>query len=258
MRLQRVLVIARHNARLILADPGPIFVFLLTPLLVMAIIKPTQELVLLSRGFPDTNGSEQVVPGFTVMFAFFWLAFIGRTFFAEHGWGTWERLRATVASPVEIMAGKVLPAFVVIVVQVVLLFGLGSILFDLTSAGPVLALAIVVVPLIACVLALTLALVAVCRTLTQIDALGNMLTMVFACVGGPLAPIAALPGWVETISPGTPSYWAIAASDKVILEGEGVGAVIVPALVLLLFTALFLAVAVTRFSFGQAKAIEAA
>lgn len=258
MDLRRIFVIFKQNVRLVLRDPGPIFLFILVPLLVMAVIKPTQEIVLLSRGFPHTNGSEQVVPGFTVMFAFFWMMFIGRNFFAEHGWGTWERLQATAASGTDILVGKVLPAFVIILGQAIILFTVGTLVFDLNSQGPMVALLIPAIPLVTCVLALTLALVALCRTLTQIDSISNALVMLFACIGGPLAPIAALPRWAETISPATPSYWAIRAADKVILKGEGVTSVLVPALVLLLFTALFASVAGTRFRFAEAKAIEAA
>jgi ABC-2 type transport system permease protein len=257
VNIQRVLVIFRHNLRLLMRDPGPIVVFILTPLLVMAIIKPTQELVLVSRNFPHTNGSEQVVPGFTIMFAFFWVIFIGRAFFAEHGWGTWERLQATQASAADIMMGKLLPAFVVIAVQMTVLFGVGTLVFDLSSKGPLPALAIVLVPLIGVVLALTLALVSMARTLTQIDAAANLLMMVFAALGGPLAAISALPEWAQTIAPATPSYWAMKASDDVILRGHGVSSVLLPAAVLVAYAALLVLVAVSRFSFSETKTIEA-
>jgi ABC-2 type transport system permease protein len=186
------------------------------------------------------------------------MAFIGRSSFAEHGWGTWERLLATPASKAEILLGKVLPAFVIILVQVVVLFGPSTILFDMNSKGPLIVLLIPGVALIATVLTLTVALVAFCRTLTQIDALANALTMVFACVGGSLATLAALPNWVETIGPAVPSYWATTAADDIILEGKGISAVWVPTLVLLGFAVLFAGLAATRFSFGQTKAIEAA
>jgi ABC-2 type transport system permease protein len=256
--VKHVSVIFWQNVRIQLRDPGPIFVFILTPLLVMAVLRPTQEIVLINRGFPDTNGSEQVVPGFTIMFVFFWMAFVGRSFFAEHGWGTWERLLTTPATKTQILFGKVLPAFVIVLIQVIVLFALGTLIFDMNSEGPLIALLIPGLALISTMLALTLALVAFCRTLTQIDALANALTMVFACIGGSLATLAALPNWVETIAPAVPSYWATTAADDIILEGKGISAVWVPTLVLLGFTAIFACLAASRFSFGQSKAIEAA
>ena len=255
MNVSRSLVVFRHNVRLLLGDPGPVVVFILTPLLVMAILRPTQEIVLAQRGFPDTNGSEQVVPGFTVMFAFFWVTFVGRTFFVEHGWGTWDRLQTTAATASEILFGKILPAVVVIVLQMVILFALGTLVFDLNSQGPMLALLIVALPLVACVLTMTLALVALCRTFTQVDAVGNLSTMVFASLGGSLAPISVLPGAAQAVAPATPSYWVVKAADAVILRGEGVSSTLGPAAVLLLFAVAFAIVAIVNFRFGARKAI---
>ena len=255
MDLRRTAVIFRHNARLLLGDPGPVAVFVLTPLLVMAILRPTQHVVLVDRGFPETNGSEQVVPGFTVMFAFFWMMFVGRTFFAEHSWGTWDRLQTTAASGGEIMLGKLLPAFVVILAQLLILFGVGSVLFDLNSQGSLLSLLPVAVPFVITVLAMTLALVGLFRTLAQLEAAANLATMVFASLGGSLTVISALPDWAGAIAPATPGYWAVKASDSVILEGEGLSATLGPAGVLLLFAAGFTILAATTFSFSARKAI---
>jgi ABC-2 type transport system permease protein len=252
-----VLAVSRHNARLLLGDPGPIVLFLFIPLLTMAVMRPTGKEILVSQGFEGANGAEQIVPGFAVMFAFFWIPFIGRNFLVEHGWGTWERLQTTPAGAARIMVGKLLPAFVIIGVQFTLLFGVGVLVFDMDSAGPLLALVLVVLPLITTILALTVVLVAVCRTLAQIDAIGNLATLVFACLGGSLTPVAVLPQWAQDIAPATPAYWALKACRSVILEGDGVSAVLAPAGVLLLFTAGFAVIAVARFRIGEVKSIEA-
>lgn len=253
-RWARPWAIFRHNVRLLLGDPGPIMVFFVTPMLVMAVMRPTYKFLLVNgEGFPNANGSEHAVPGFVVMFTFFWIGFVGRNFISEHGWGTWERLRASFASPREVMIGKILPAFVLIFAQVVILFILGSIVFDLNSEGPILSLAVVALPLVTCVLALCLALVGLSRTLSQIDAFGNMLTMMFASIGGSLVPIASLPAFVQDISPGTPTYWVINSSQQVILEGEGLSATLPAAGALLGFTALFATLALLTFKFSETK-----
>ena len=255
MSLWRSLVIAQHNIRLLLGDPGPVVVFILTPLLVMAILRDTSKIVLVERGFVEANGAEQVVPGFTVMFSFFWVAFVGRTFFVEHGWGTWERLQATAAGPAEILLGKVLPAFLTILFQMVLLFVVGSLAFDLTSQGPIAVLLVVAVPLITAVLAVTIALVGTVGSLSQEEAVANLTMMVFAALGGALTPVFVLPGWAQEIAPATPTYWALKASNEVILEGQGLSAVWAPAGVLALFTLAFLALAVATFRFTDRKAV---
>ena len=253
MSLSRSLVVARQNARLLLGNPSPLVLFVFTPLLTMAILRPTFDRVLTGQGFPNANGSEQVVPGFISMFVFFWMVFIGRNFFAEHGWGTWQRLQSSGASNAEILVGKVLPAFFVVLAQMIVLFALGSLLFDLESAGPAWSLILVAIPLALVVLTLTLALVGIARVSIQVDALGNLLVMVFASLGGAFAPVSLLPDWARDAAPGVPSYWANKAAREVILEGDGVSAVIGPALVLLLFAAAFGALAAASFRFAQPK-----
>lgn len=253
---QRIAAIGRENASLLISDPGPIAFFFLSPLLIMAIMRPTQALVLGSEGFPHTNGSEQVVPGFTLMFAFFWVPFIGQLFFQEHGWGTWERLLTSSASPADVLIGKVLPGFVIIAVQMTLLFTVASLLLGLTSAGPIASLFVILIPYVLVVLSVTLALVSVCRTFNQIDAGGNVSTMLFATLGGCFVPVAILPSWARAVSPATPTYWATKAARSVILEGKGVSAVLAPAGILLLFALAFAAVAATNFRFTDIKRLE--
>jgi ABC-2 type transport system permease protein len=254
--MQRSLAIFRHNTVLLFADPGPIVAWIITPLLLMAVIKPAMETLLVNQGFVGANGSEQVVPAYTVMFAFFWMAFVGRNFFSEHGWGTWERLQATEATPVEIMVGKLLPPFFIIAVQQTVLFVVGSLIFDLDANGAIWAYSIVTFAVIVCVLTMTLMLVAITRTLTQMDALATLFTMIFATLGGVLVPTFALPNWAEQISPAMPTYWAMKASRELILEGKGASAALVPTGVILLFAAAFTLVATARFSFSEAKSVE--
>ena len=246
----------RHNLKLLLGDPGPIILFIAIPILSMAVMKPTQEAILRGEGFADANGSEQVVPGFIVMFLFLWTITLGRAFFVEHGWGTWERLRATSASTSTIIIGKVLPGFLLVAAQIVISMIFGVLVFGLESAGPILALLIVMVPLCTCVLAMTIALVAITGTYAQLEAAGNLFMIVFASVGGALTPVSILPGWAQDIAPAFPSYWPLEAARDVLLRGEGVEAVLGPAAVLTLFTLFFAAVGLARFSATQSKAIE--
>jgi len=254
MSARRILVISRHQTRLLLGDPGALVLFVIIPLLTMVIMKSTQKSALLAAGYHNVNGSEEAVPGFTVMFAFFWLVFVGRTFFAEHGWGTWERLQA-MANTGEVMIGKLLPGFVVITTQMILLFAIGDLALGLNSKGPLLSLIIVAPAMAFCVLSLCFAIVSFCSTLSATDAVSNLMMLVFAALGGALALTTALPQWAQTIAPVIPSHWAMQASTDVILKGEGIGAVIGPTAVLLAFTAAFTALGMLRFRPTDRKSI---
>jgi ABC-2 type transport system permease protein len=246
MSRRRLLIISRHQAKLLLGNPGALVIFVIIPLLTMVIMKSTQKAALLGAGYRHVNGAEQAVPGFTVMFAFFWLVFVGRTFFAEHSWGTWDRLQM-MASTTEVIIGKLLPSFIVITIQMIALFAIGDLVLGMNSKGPMLTLVILAPTMAICVLALTFALVSFCSTMSQMDASSNLLMLVFASLGGALALTTALPQWAQTISPVIPSHWAMQASTDVILKGDGFGAVIGPVGVLLGFAALFATLAAIRF-----------
>jgi ABC-2 type transport system permease protein len=246
MSRRRLLIISRHQAKLLLGNPGALVIFVIIPLLTMVIMKSTQKSALLGAGYRHVNGAEQAVPGFTVMFAFFWLVFVGRTFFAEHSWGTWDRLQM-MASTTEVVIGKLLPSFIVITVQMIALFVIGDLVLGMNSKGSMVALLIVAPALALCVLALTFALVSFTTTMSQMDASSNLLMLVFASLGGALALTTSLPQWAQTISPAIPSHWAMQASTDVILKGDGFGSVIGSVGILLAFAAVFATLAAIRF-----------
>lgn len=106
MSVRRILTIAWLDLRVIFRDPVPIVTLILMPLIVMAFIKPTYRVALIEEGYVDANGAEQAVPGFAIMFAFFLVGAVSFSFFREHGWNTWERLRASSTTSAEVMAGN--------------------------------------------------------------------------------------------------------------------------------------------------------
>ena len=86
-----------------------------------------------------------LVPSYTVMFAFFLVLTVGWLFVAERRQGTLIRLRAAPLSRTQLILGKLLPCFVLSVVQGVFLLLAGKLLFDMSWGGAPLALLLVVV-----------------------------------------------------------------------------------------------------------------
>ena len=253
MSLRRSLAVARHDLRLLLRDPAPLILLIAMPVVLMAFLRPAFESSLVAAGYDDANGAEQAVPGVTVMFAFFLVGTVGFGFFREHGWNTWERIRASWARPSEVMAGKAVTPLLMAAVQLTLLFGLGRLLFGLRVRGPVTGLVVVGVALACCLVAFGFLLTAVCRTVMQMNALSNLGALLFAGVGGALAPLSAMPSWARTVAPVSPAYWAMRGYRDVILDGGGVGDVLLPAGVLLAFAAGAALLAATRFRFAETK-----
>jgi len=252
MSWRRSAAIARLDLRVILRDSGPIVFLVFMPLVLMAFVKPAFRFALVSA-HPGANGAEQAVPGMIVMFGFFAVGMTGFAFFREHGWNTWDRLRASWATPAEIMLGKLVIPLVLSVAQVVVLFVLGHVLYGLHVRGSLLALAVVGFGLVACLLSLALMLVAVFRTIQQVNAAANIGGLVFAGFGGSLTPLGLLPHWARTIAPGTPGYWAMRGFRAVILNGAGVSGALPATGVLLAFAVAFGIVAALRFRMAESK-----
>lgn len=250
-RCSRALV--RHELKSLLDDPGSLVFLLVMPLIMMGLMKPLFGLSLQAEGYPGANGAEQAVPGMAAMFATFTGSFAGFTFFREHGWRTWDRLRASRATTVDIMVGKLTPTLVVAIVQLASLFVLGVVLYDLVIAGSVLGLGLVALAFAASMLSFGMAVTALSRTSLQLNTFVNLFGIVFAGVGGALVPVAVLPDWVQSAARFVPTYWAMEGFLGVILEGYGARDVASHMAVLILFTLIFTVVAAVRFRFEETK-----
>lgn len=245
--------LARANTLLLLKDPAPFIVQVIIPLVLMAFLRPSMAAQLHALGSTGANGSEQLVPGMTVMFSFLCGQQIAMIFYREHYWGTWERLRAAGASGYELMLGKSLPLLAMLTVQTALLMAAGALLFDFRISGSWLAFALLAAGNALAVLTWGLLGVAIFRTLDQAMVLGNLGGMLMAGLGGALAPAATLPGWAQAAAHVTPTYWVLRGMGDVTLHSAGLGDVLGPLLAVLAFAVVCGGVAVWRFNPTEAK-----
>jgi len=257
MSLRRSWAIARQEMRMLKDDPGTLVFLLIMPLMMMAVMKPLFALSLQADGFMSASGAEQAVPGMAVMFVSFTAGVAGFGIFREHGWGTWDRLRASSASTADIMIGKLAPVLVVAIFQLIGLFTLGVALLGLEIAGSFVALALIMVAFAVAMLGFGMTITALSRTSLQLNTFANLGGMIFAMVGGALVPVTVLPGWVQTVASVTPSYWAMQGFLDVILEGEGVVAVLPSVIFLSAFAAVCAGIAAVKFRFEETKVFYA-
>lgn len=254
MSLRRSLAICRHETRVLLSDWTSLLTLILMPIVMMAFLKPVARIALADQ-YEGASGAEFAVPGMTVLFAFFLVSFVGFLFFSEHRQNTWERLRASPARNSEIMLGKVLPAFGLCLFQQTVLFAIGFAVFGLRVPGSLLGVAVIVVAFAICLTSVGLLLAAVLRTEQQLNVIGNLGAMVLAGLSGALVPITVLPQWARAIAPAAPQYWAMRGFRSLILDGEGIEAVVVPVGVLLALGAVIGVAALLRFRFDEPKVV---
>ena len=252
MSPSRSAALVRHELRVLISDPASLISLTVMPIVMMAFFKPMARLALADVN-PDANGSEYIVPAMTTMFAFFLVGYVGFTFFAEHRWNTWERLRASQASNVEIVIGKVVPAMLLCLVQQTVLFTAGFVLFGFRANGSYLGVLAICLALSICLTSLGVLLAAVLKTEQQMNAMSNIGAMILAGISGALVPLSILPSWAQTAAPLTPQYWAMRGFETVVLDGGGVTSIALPVAVLLAIGLVTAGLALLRFRFDEPK-----
>jgi len=235
-------LICVNDLRLLAADPYPVIVLILMPLVLLGF---------LSDGL--AGGPGQSVPGLMMLFAFLGLYNVGLAFFRDHGWGTWSRMRTYPIGPSQIVLGKSLPLITMYLLQSVVLLGAGWLVFDMPMEGSPATLALVVAVIVAALYSLGLLLVSFCRTMNQVTAVANLGGLLLAGLGGALAPVENLPSWAERLAPISPVYWALQALQGVIVDGQGIADVGTSLGVLAATAAVAWTIAISRFDLTQQK-----
>ena len=239
--------VARVNTLLLMADPAPIVVTVVMPLLLIAFLMPAARAQLRQAGYIGASGADQVVPGMAVLFAFLSTSLICTLFFREHAWGTWDRLRASSASSLDLVIGKVVPLYACLLAQMAVLFGVGVVAFGYRPNGSWPALGAIVAVFVAALVLFGVMLVAILATLDRAMVIGNLGGMVMAGLGGALAPASTLPGWAQQVAHATPAYWALQGLHEVTLGHAGLAQVAPGTGILAGFAVAFGLVAVARF-----------
>ena len=145
MSPRRSWAVARNDLRILRSDPVFFIVFTAMPLVLMAFVKPSFRFALIAAGQKGANGAEQAVPGIAVMFSLFLVGNVGFTFFREHGWGTWDRLRCSSCTSIDLIVGKSVAPLVQSFAQLAILFGVGGVIYDLTVRGSFVGLILVAI-----------------------------------------------------------------------------------------------------------------
>lgn len=251
--LTQVRAIAANDFRYLLLDPVIIITVVMMPLVVSLFISPVFELALQDQGFETATGAEQAIPGVAVMFSFFLVTFTGYAVFREHGWNTWDRLRSLGIPKWVLLAGKGVPSLGGLLLQQAVVFLVGAAMFGVDVFGNVGALFLLAVCFGLALIGLALLLVTLLRSVQQMGAIGNLLSILLGGLGGALAPVELLPGPVQAISRFTPSYWAVDGYRDVLLAGSSVRDIAANCLALLAMAVVALALAARRFDDSEVK-----
>jgi ABC-2 type transport system permease protein len=196
------------------------------------------------------------VPGFVVMFAFFIVGAMGAELLQERQQGSLRRLMAAPIPRWTIIIAKMMAYIGLVLVQVLIIFGVASLFFQMPLGSSLVGLILVSVVLGLTATSMGVMVAALARTDKQADSIGMLLGFVLAAVGGCMVIGSPVPlynqgGTVQLISRLTPHSHALMAFGKLINEGAGVVDVLPEIGILLAFSAVFFLIAIWRFRFEQ-------
>jgi len=197
----------------------------------------------------EPTSVEQNVPAYTIYGVFFILQTIATGFFEEKNSGAFHRLKAAPLSRAAYLIGKGLSYFAINLIQIVLMFAVGVLVFHMNLGHA--PLAMVVISVITSLAATGLGMMVTCfvRTQEQAGSLGTLLGVVLSIIGGMMVPAYVMPDFMQKLSLATPHAWALSAYQDVIVRGMDLPQIMPTLGVLSLFALSFWGIAILRFKF---------
>lgn len=194
---------------------------------------------------PSANGSA----GQLITWVFIPLIGISGLFAFERQQGTLRRLLVTPTSKAVALLGTISGQVLAALVQMLLLVVFGIFALGLAWGREPLALAVLLLASALAAGALGTMLGTFVKTEGQASGLSIMLGMVMALLGGCWYPIELFPDTVRTAVQVLPTTWAMQGMLDLLLRGQGLSGILLEAVVLLGFAAVFFTIGVWRFRY---------
>ena len=203
-----------------------------------------------------TNPFTLIVPSFTVYFAFFMVGSMSAELLKEKRQGTLRRLVAAPVARTTVIAGKMVAYVIMVIMQVLLLFGVGSLAFAMPLGKSFIGLLLVIIATGLAVTGMGMLIASLAKTDRQADTIGTVQGFVLGALGGCFSfafgsgvLMSKGGGTMEIISKFTPQAHSLMAFDTLMNLGGGITQVLPQVLILLGFTLVFLLVASWRFRY---------
>ncbi len=215
-------------------DPGAFAALAARPPLVSVAVSTA------GSGHPVPSGFAQSVPGILTMTVLMMTLIYGAVFLTLEKRQGMLRRQATLPLPRgAIFLGKLAGRLLLAGVQAALLLLAGRFLFGVSWGASPGGLSLLLGAYLLAVAALSTLLGAILQTPEQASAVGWIASMLLAALGGCWWPSEVMPRWLWRAAHVLPTPWAMDGFHALISFGRGIDAVLLPATVLLGFTALF-------------------
>ena len=165
--------------------------------------------------------------------------------------GLWKRLRAAPLSRGLLLASRIASGTVIAVILLLLIYAAAIAFFGVRIEGSVAGFIGVGVAFAILTASFGLLIAALGATPEATRGLAIFVTLVLVMLGGAWVPSFVFPAWLQQVSLFVPTRWAVDGLDAMTWRGLGIDAALAPIGAMLLFSALFAALAVWRFDWEE-------
>jgi ABC-2 type transport system permease protein len=200
------------------------------------------------EGLGELTSVQQSVPAWLVFAMFFVVIPLSTIFIAEKQQGTLPRLRSLRVSMATLLAGKVVPFYVVNLAQTALMLAVGRYVVPLLGGDALkldidwFALWAVASAVSLAAIGFALAVAAIAKTTEQATTVGGVANILFGALGGVMVPKLVMPAAMQATTMFSPMAWGLNGFIDVFVRGAHIGSLVVPIGLLLAFAAFCLAV----------------
>lgn len=191
------------------------------------------------------------VGGWAIMFLLFSLTGAATSLFDEKKAGLFQRLLASPATRSNILWSKYLSCMGLGLVQLVVLFIAGHLLFGIDIASQLPQLVLVCLAASTACTAFGMLLASIAKTPAAAQGLATFLVLTMSAIGGAWFPTSFMPEFIQVLSKFTIVYWSMEGFLRVLWQGANFGQ-LVPVLAVLFGTAAVLnTISIYRFNRGN-------
>lgn len=165
--------------------------------------------------FKVPTAVQQSVPAWLVFSMFFVVIPISNTFIAERNYGTLLRLQSMNISTGLLLVGKLLPFFIVNLIQVVLMILVGIYVVPflggdaLTMGDSYGGLLLITTAVSFCSISFALLVASVAKTTEHATTIGGVFNIILGALGGIMIPKFVMPDFMQTLSVLSPMSWGL-------------------------------------------------
>jgi ABC-2 type transport system permease protein len=182
--------------------------------------------------------------GIGVMFMLFTASNAGGALLEEHESGTLDRILSTRVSLATLLAGKLTYLCTLGILQLVVMFVWGALVFKLELWSHLAGFAIMALATAVACSTFGLLLASIARTRQQLGAITTLTVLSLSALGGSMFPRFLMPEVMQKAGLALFNAWAIEGFTRVFWRDEPLRSLLVPTLVLAGFAAIFFALAV--------------